>query len=62
MIRTTVGKIAKDLEQLTSSKMPVGAAFEILSRQAESVEELVVVEVMKESYQEMRCGRERLSA
>lgn len=62
MIRTTVGKIGKELEQMTQQSLPVGMAFEILSQRARTLEEQVVVEVMKESFQEMCCEQDRMSA
>ncbi len=57
MIRMTAGKVAKDLEKMTADQLPITTVFEILAKRAESVEEAVVVEVMKESFLEM-CSLE----
>lgn len=62
MIRMTVGKIARDLEEMTHQHMPIGTAFDVLARGATTVEEQVVLEVMKESFQEMCHLETRLAS
>jgi hypothetical protein len=56
MIRRTVRKIGKQLEQLIDHEVPMTRAFDILSSKARSIEEIVVVEVMREVYQESVDG------
>jgi geranylgeranyl pyrophosphate synthase len=56
MIRRTVQKIGKQLEQLVDREVPITRAFDILSAKAASIEEIVVVEVMREVYQELIDG------
>jgi len=53
MIRRTVQKMGKQLEQLSEKGVTLNTAFDILSRKAGSIEEIVVVEVMREVYQEV---------
>jgi len=52
MIRQTVRRVGKQLEQLIDHDIPMTRAFDILSNKARSIEEIVVVEVMREVYQE----------
>jgi len=52
-VKRTVHRIGRQLEQLSSNHIPVQRAFELLSKKARSVEELVVIEVMREVYEEM---------
>lgn len=61
MVRTTVGKIGKQLEELAESHLPLEASLRMVERKASTVEELVVIEVMKEVILEM-CVREHVSA
>ncbi len=56
MIRKTVQKIGRKLEQLTDRDIPMTRAFDILSKKASNIEEIVVVEVMREVYQELLEG------
>ncbi len=56
MIRRTVRRIGKQLVQLAERQVPMGRAFDILSSKAMSVEEVVVVEVMREVYREVYAG------
>lgn len=56
MIRKTVHKIGKKLEQLTKRDIPMTRAFDILSKKASNIEEIVVVEVMREVYMELIDG------
>ena len=53
MIRRTVKKVGKQLEQLSNRGINLGTAFDIMSRKASSIEEIVVVEVMREVYGEI---------
>ena len=52
MIRTTVQRVGRQLEQLAGREVALNRAFDILSGKARSIEEIVVVEVMREVYQE----------
>jgi len=56
MIRHTVRRIGRQLEQLIERDVPMTRAFDILSSKATSIEEIVVVEVMREVYQEVFDG------
>jgi hypothetical protein len=56
MIRRTVQRIGRQLEQLVDREVPLTRAFDILSAKSRSVEEIVVVEVMREVYQEIVDG------
>ena len=56
MIRKTVRKIGRQLESLSQRDVPISRAFDILSRKANNIEEIVVVEVMREVYQEYLDG------
>ena len=53
MIRQTVQRIGRQLEALADRNVPMLRAFDILSAKAASIEEIVVVEVMREVYEEM---------
>ena len=57
MIRETVRKIGRQLEQLSQREVPMTRAFDILSGKARSIEEIVVVEVMREVYLETLDGQ-----
>ncbi len=52
-IRQTVHRIGRQLEKLSRQGLAMSRAFEIVARKAESVEEMVVIEVMREVFQEM---------
>ena len=52
MIRQTVHRIGRQLQQLIERDVPMTRAFDILSHKAATIEEIVVVEVMREVYQE----------
>jgi hypothetical protein len=56
MIRRTIRRIGTQLEQLIDHDVPMTRAFDILSNKARSIEEIVVVEVMREVYQESMDG------
>ena len=57
MIRESVRKIGRQLEQLAKHEVPMTRAFDILSGKARSIEEIVVVEVMREVYMETLDGQ-----
>ena len=52
MIQETVNEIGRKLERLTRRQVPINRSFDMLERKAHSLEELVVIEVMRESYWE----------
>lgn len=56
MIRKTVSKIGRKLEQLSERDIPMTRAFDILSKKAGNIEEIVVIEVMREVYMELLEG------
>ncbi|MDH4225552.1 MAG: hypothetical protein OEW12_07895 [Deltaproteobacteria bacterium] len=65
MVYNTVTKIAKKLEDLSSHNVPISSAFDLLAAHSRTIEELVVVEVMRESYLELagnNAGSESRSA
>ena len=62
MVRNTVGKIGRNLERLMDKRIPLTASFSILERKAKSVEELVVIEVMREVYWEIQGKEQRLAS
>ena len=59
MINHTVQELGEQLERLMRFKMPINSAFDLLSKKAGSVEEQVVVEVMRESATELQRSRKR---
>jgi hypothetical protein len=56
MIRHTVRDLAKKLEQLSRYQIPIARSLDLLESRARTVEEIVVIEVMRESYEEMALG------
>lgn len=62
MVRSTVGKVGRNLERLMSKRLPVGASFNILERRAKTIEEMVVIEVMREVYVELNGKEHRLAS
>lgn len=56
MVRNTIRRLSKQLEQMLDREISMTRAFDILSKKAKSVEEIVVVEVMREVYQEILDG------
>lgn len=54
MIRKTMHNIAKKLEHLLSYDIPAGRSFDLLESRARTVEEMVVIGVMRESYEELK--------
>ena len=53
MVKETVNKMGRQLEILVGKKIPVATSLDMLSRKAKTVEEMVVVEVMREVYSEL---------
>lgn len=53
MIRNSVRKIGKELESLARKDVPLAVSLEIVARRTKSVEELVVIEVIREVCAEM---------
>lgn len=51
-IRRTVHNIGRQLEQLAGNHISLNRAFDILAKKSQSIEEMVVIEVMREVYQE----------
>lgn len=62
MIRETVHKVADDLEKMIQRQIPTINSFNILCRKASTVEEVIVIEVMREAYLEMSTHEERLAS
>ena len=62
MVSTTVGKVGRNLQRLVDKRLPVSASLNILERRAKSVEELVVIEVMREVYGEITSTQRRLAS
>ncbi len=54
MIRNTVHSVAEKLKHLLRYDISAERSIQLLSGRARSVEEMVVVEVMRESYKELR--------
>jgi len=53
MVRKTVHRMGRNLERLASRDIPVEEALDIMYRRARTVEEMVVVEVMREAVCEL---------
>jgi len=51
-IRQTVHNMGRQLEQLVSNQVNMRRAFDLLAQRSKSVEEMVVIEVMREVYDE----------
>lgn len=56
MIRRTVRKVGKQIEQLAERGISMGKSFDILARKAGSIEEIVVIEVMREIHNDLEIG------
>ncbi len=56
MIRRTVRRVGRQIEQLVERGISLSTAFDILARKAGSIEEIVVVEVMREIHSDMAEG------
>lgn len=53
MIRRTVQSLAKKIEHLSQYQIPIQRSLDLLEQRARTIEEIVVIEVMRESYLEM---------
>jgi hypothetical protein len=53
-IRQTVHRIGRQLERMAHHTISIDIAFDILAKKSQSIEEMVVIEVMREIYLEMR--------
>lgn len=56
MIRRTVNSLAKKIEHLSQYQIPIQRSLDLLQQRARTVEEIVVIEVMRESYMELASG------
>ncbi|MCH8841421.1 MAG: hypothetical protein IID61_00430 [SAR324 cluster bacterium] len=54
MIRQTTHHLAGKLKRLLSHDISAGRSFDLLQSRARTIEEMVVIEVMRESYCEVR--------
>lgn len=57
MVKRTVKKIGQELENMSRRNIGPALALDLLERRARSVEELVVIEVIREVIHEVRDGR-----
>jgi hypothetical protein len=53
-IKRTVQRLGHQLERMADKDISMATAFDILAKKAASIEEMVVVEVMREVYLEMQ--------
>ena len=53
-IKRTVIKLGRQLERMANKDISLSIAFDILAKKSASIEEMVVVEVMREVYMEMQ--------
>ncbi|MBI3994193.1 MAG: hypothetical protein HY342_13035 [Candidatus Lambdaproteobacteria bacterium] len=53
MVNDTVSKVGIKLERLTRRDFSIAAALELMAQRARTVEEQVVIEVMREVYRDM---------
>ncbi len=56
MVRNTIRRLSKQLEQMTDREISMNRAFDILLKKANSIEDIVVIEVMREVYLEILEG------
>ncbi len=54
MIRQTMHDVSKRLNHLISHDISADRSFDLLQSRARTIEEMVVIEVMRESYREVR--------
>ncbi len=59
MIKNTVAKVGRNLERLLDRRIPLTASFSILEKRAKTIEEIVVLEVMREVYLEFQSKEDR---
>ena len=62
MIQETVRAVGRKLERLTRRQVPINRSFEMLERKAHSLEELVVIEVMRESCWETGVQQRKIAS
>lgn len=62
MIKNTVAKVGRNLGRLMDRRIPVTASFSILEKRAKTIEEIVVLEVMREVYWEFQGKEDRLAS
>ncbi len=62
MVRTTVRQVGQRLEKLTERQIPLNRSFEVLERKAKTLEEMVVIEVMREVYLEIGLTENRIAS
>ena len=53
-LKQTIHRIGKQLERMAHHTISLNIAFEILAKKAASIEEMVIIEVMREVYMEMQ--------
>jgi hypothetical protein len=53
-IKQTVTRIGRQLERMAHHAISIDIAFDILAKKSQSIEEMVVIEVMREIYLEMQ--------
>jgi len=56
MVKETVNKVGRHLEILATRRIPLASSLDLLGRQAKSVEEMVVIEVIREVIKEEMLG------
>lgn len=54
MIRQTMHDLTEKLKHLLGHDISVDRSFDLLQSRARTIEEMVVIEVMRESYREVR--------
>lgn len=59
---STIRGVAKKLEDLTRHNVTLERGFSVLSSRAKSLEEMVVIEVMRESFEELSAKKELAAA
>ena len=62
MFHETVREVGSKLEKLTKRQVPINRSFDMLERNANSLEELVVIEVMRESYWETGFQQRKIAS
>ena len=58
MVNNTVQRIGEKLERLSRRNFSLGSSLKLLARRARTVEEQIVVEVMREVYTELHPEHE----
>ena len=54
--KRTIIRIGRQLQQMANNHIALDDAFNIVARKAHTVEEMVVIEVMREAYEEMAAS------